>query len=227
MAISLPTQYLSAYDKEEVKLPDTDINDKTYFYINCNEKRIYIQGKRYPISLNKKMTVDRLEHVIGDCINLNLRFNQSKTRYTIEEIDDIFTHSIVKSISFRHLEGLKLPEDAVLHNPKKRLDEALIESYNTYSATVLDSLDLKSKDGEQLSKNPLAKIGMILSKRNKRVKVFKTMDIIDDGEKIEIKPDGNDHKVIYVPKKDQDDSYETYDRVMKKVSKTYKGRLNQ
>ena len=53
------------------------------------------------------------------------------------------------------------------------------------------------------------------------------MEIIDDGERTEIKPDGNEHKIVYVPKKDQDDSYETYDRIMKKVTRNYNGRFEE
>ena len=51
------------------------------------------------------------------------------------------------------------------------------------------------------------------------------MEIIEDGQTTQVKPGGNEHKVIYVPKKDLDDSYETYDRIMKKVSKNYNGRF--
>lgn len=213
--------------KQEVELEDKDINDKTYFYISFEERRIYIQGKRYPTSLNKKMTRERIETILGDCLNSRVMFVQAKIDYTIEEIDEIFRSSFVKSISFRNLDGLKIPEGTVLHNPKKYLDESLIESYNVYSAPTLSSMDLKSKDGEQLSKNPLARIGMVLSSINKRKKIFKSMEVIDDGERTEIKPGGNEHKVIYIPKKDQDDSYETYDRIMKKVSKNYKGRFEE
>lgn len=213
--------------KKEVELDDKVINDKTYFYINCREKRIYIQGKRYPVSLNKGYTRDRIRMILEDCLGYNISFVQARIEYTIEDIEEIFVSSIVKSISFRHLDGLMIPKGTKLHNPKKELDDALIESYNTYSAPTLSSMDLKAKDGEKLSKNPLAKIGMVLSKQNKHEKIFRNMEIIEDGQLTEIKQGGNEHKVIYVPKKDQDDSFETYDRIMKKVSKNYNGRLEE
>ena len=111
-----------------------------------------------------------------------------------------------------------------MHNPRVDLDSALVESYNVYSAPVLDMIELKAKNGEKLSKNPLAKIGMILSKVNKSQKIFRSMDIMDDGERVEIKPDGNEHKLVYVPKKDQDNAYETYERILKRTSGKYEER---
>lgn len=217
----------TADTKDEVVLDDNEINDKTYFYLSCVESRIYIQGKRYPAALSKKVTVERIKSILEECFNCNIIFIPAKIDYTIEEIDEIFHSSFVKSISFRNLNGLKIPEGASLHNPKKYLDEALIESYNIYSAPTLSSMDLKAQSGEELSKNPFAKIGMILSKKNRQKNIFKNMEIIEDGQTTQIKPGGNEHKVIYVPKKDLNDSYETYDRIMKKVSKTYKGRFEE
>lgn len=213
--------------KKEIELDDTSINDKTYFYVNCKEMRLYIQGKRYPTGLNSKFALERLEKIIGECLGKKIIFIKAKIKYTIEEIEEIFINSYVKRIAFTNLEGLTLPKGAVLHNPRKDLDEAMVESYNTYSAPVLDTIDLKAKDGQKLSKNPLAKIGMVLSKENRYAKVFKSMEIIEDGQKVDIKPDGNEHKIIYVPKKDMDDSYETYDRVLKKSSRDYQGRLDE
>lgn len=213
--------------KKEVELDDTSINDKTYFYVNCDEMRLYVQGKRYPTSLNLKFTMERLEKIIGECLEKKIIFIKAKIKYSIEEIEDIFTNSYVKRIAFTNLEGLTLPKGSTLHNPRKDLDEAMVESYNTYSAPVLDTIDLKAKDGQKLSKNPLAKIGMVLSKENRYAKVFKSMEIIEDGQKVDIKPDGNEHKIIYVPKKDLDDSYETYDRILKKSSRNYLGRLDE
>lgn len=213
--------------KDEIQLDDTTINDKTYFYVSCEDNRVYLQGRRYPETLNKKLTIERLQNIIGQCLNKNIFFMQAKIKYSIEEIEEIFSVSFVKRIAFTNLEGLKLPEGAVLHNPKKYLDDAMIESYNFYSSPTLDTMELKAKNGEKLSKNPFAKIGMILSKENRYKKVFKSMEVIDDGEKVEIKPEGNEHKVIYVPKKDQEDSYETYDRILRKSSKEYQGRFDE
>lgn len=213
--------------KQEVQLEDTTINDKTYFYINCEENRIYVQGRRYPASLSNRLTIDRLENIIGECMQKRIIFEKSQIKYTVDEIDEIFSQSFVKRISFKELEGLTLPQDTILHNPRKDLDEALVESYNVYSAPILDTMELKAKDGEKLSKNPLAKIGMILSKSNRNKKIFKSMEIIDDGERVEIKPDGNEHKVFYVSKKDENDPYETYDRILKKSTHRYKGRFEE
>ncbi len=213
--------------KKEIELDDTSINDKTYFYVNCEETRLYIQGKRYPTSLNLKFTMERLEKIIGECLEKKIIFIKAKIKYTIEEIEEIFTNSYVKRIAFANLEGLTLPKGSTLHNPRKDLDEAMVESYNTYSAPVLDTIDLSAKNGHKLSKNPLAKIGMLLSKENRYAKIFKSMEIIEDGQKVDIKPDGNEHKIIYVPKKDLEDSYETYDRILKKSSRNYQGRLDE
>ena len=210
--------------KQEVTLEDTEINDKTYFFINLKENRIYLQGRKYPGLLNKKCTIERLERIIGECLGKHVIFEQAVIKYTIDEIEEIFNNSFVKRISFKGLEGLKLPEDSVLHNPRVDLDSALVESYNVYSAPVLDMIELKAKNGEKLSKNPLAKIGMILSKVNKSQKIFRSMDIMDDGERVEIKPDGKEHKLVYVPKKDQDNAYETYERILKRTSSKYEER---
>ena len=96
--------------KEEIELEDTTINDKTYFYLNCEESRIFIQGRRYPATLNKKLTIDRLQDIIGDCLGKSILFVQAKIKYTIDEIEEIFSSSYVKRIAFTNLEGLKLPE---------------------------------------------------------------------------------------------------------------------
>lgn len=213
--------------KEEVQLEDSEINDKTFFYIDCNDMRIYIQSKRYPTSLNKELTIRRLQKIIGESLGINVAFIKTEIKYTIEEIDEIFTNSFVKRICFKNLEGLELPQGAKLHNPRKDLDESLVESWNTYSRKTVDSMELKAKDGEKLSKNPLAKLGMLLSLNNRYKQVFKSMDIMDDGEKVEIKPSGNEHKVIYISKKAQEDSYETYDKILKKTCKNYNGRFNE
>ncbi len=177
--------------KDEVVLDDNEINDKTYFYLSCAESRIYIQGKRYPAALSKKVTVERIRSILEECLNCNLIFVPAKIDYTIEEIDEIFKSSFVKSISFRNLNGLIIPEGTSLHNPRKELDEALVESYNVYSAPTLSSMDLKAQSGEQLSKNPFAKIGMVLSKYNRQKDVFKNMEIIEDGQTTEIKSGGS------------------------------------
>lgn len=213
--------------KEEIELKDSEINDKTFFYIDCRDMRIYIQSKRYPTTLNKELTLNRLQKIVGDSLEKEVTFIKAEIRYTIEEIDEIFTRSFVKRISFKNLEGLELPEGAELHNPRKDLDESLTESWNVYSKNTVDSMELKAKDGEKLSKNPLAKLGMLLSLSNRYKQVFKSMDIIDDGEKMEIKPTGNEHKVIYVSKKAQEDSYETYDKILKKTNKSYRGRFDE
>lgn len=213
--------------KEEIELDDSEINDKTFFYIDCEDMRIYIQSKRYPSTLNKELTLARLQKIVGDSLEKDVAFIKAEIRYTIEEIDEIFTRSFVKRICFKNLEGLELPEGAELHNPRKDLDKSLTESWNVYSKNTVDSMELKAKDGEKLSKNPLAKLGMLLSLNNRYKQVFKSMDIIDDGEKLEIKPTGNEHKVIYVSKKTQEDSYETYDKILRKTNKSYRGRFDE
>lgn len=213
--------------KEEVFIKDSEINDKTFFYINCADMRIYIQSKRYPSPLNQQLSMKRLQMIIGDCLDIDVTFIKAEIKYSIEEIEEIFSKSFVKRICFTNLEGLELPQGATLHNPRKDLDESLVESWNTYSKSTIDSMELKAKDGEKLSKNPLAKLGMLISVNNRYKKVFKSMDIMDDGEKVEIKPSGNEHKVIYLSKKTQEDSFETYDKILKRIYKNYNGRFNE
>lgn len=209
-------------DKDEIAIDADKINDKTYFYINKLESRLYIQGKLYPTTLSAGLTRDRLNKILSDCLGKIIVLIPASIEYTISDIQEIFSTSYVKKIIFKNMLGLKIPKGTTLHNPRKDLDESLAESWNTYSSETVDYLELRSKDDEQLSKNPIAKIGMTLSNENKAVQVFQSMEIIESGERVLIKPKGNESKIIYISKKTQDDPQETYEKILKKYIKDFK-----
>lgn len=208
-------------DKKEIVLGANNINDKTYFYIDKENGMIYIQGKLYPSTLNASLTRERITFILKQCIEKDIVLIPASFEYTIDEINEIFTRSFVKKIVFKNLQGLTLPKGALLHNPRKDLDESMAESWNTYSASSVDYLEMRSKDGEKLSKNPIAKIGMILSRENRDREIFQNMEIIDAGERVVIKQKGNENKIIYVSKKNQENPQETYAKIMKKYYKNY------
>lgn len=207
--------------KKEVRLSDSKINDKTLFYINCSESMIYIQSKRYPEYLTPGIMIDRLQRLFGKCLDKQVTFLQTEINNTLEQVEEIFHTSFVSRISFSNLCGLELPKDAVLHNPRKELDEALIESYNTYSKDKIDSMELRAKKGQQIGKNPFAKIGLFLAKEHPQVDVFKEMEVIESGEKVKVKLKGNDSKIINISKKRQESVAQTYDAILKSNVRGY------
>lgn len=201
--------------KKEIQISDTKINDKTLFYINCRESIIYIQSKRYPEYLTPGIMIERFQRLLGKCLDRQISFLPTQINNTLEEVEEIFKSSFVSRISFKNLCGLELPQGVELHNPRKELDDALIESYNTYSKDVLDSMELKSKKGEPLGKNPFAKIGLFLAKEHQEVDVFKDMEIVESGEKIKVSIKGNDSKIINISKKKQESTISIYETILK------------
>lgn len=213
-------------NKNEEIINDGNINDKTYFYIDKIAKQIVIQGKLYPsVTLSKGITLDRVNKILSLCLEKVVVLLPAKIEYTIDEIEEIFKSSFIKRISFKNLEGLELPLDSKLHNPRKDLDESLIETWNVYSKDNVDTMEFKAKGGRELKKNPFAKIGMELAKNNRTISIFKNMDVYDDGERVTITQLGNDNKIIDISKKIQEDPYETYDKILIKIDKQYNGRF--
>lgn len=207
--------------KKEVQLKDTSINDKTLFFVNCDEGIIYIQSKRYPEYLTPGIMIERFQRSLGKCLSTEVYFLPTQINNTLDQVEEIFNTSFVSRIAFRNLCGLEIPEGTELHNPKKELDDALRESYNTYSANKLDSMEFKAKKGEQLGKNPFVKIGLMLAKANQDVEIFKDMEIIESGEKVNVKMKGNDSKIISMSKKQQDNTLIAYETILKRSIKGY------
>lgn len=214
--------------KKEIELEDNTINDKVLFYINTEECRIYVQSKRYPtqnLSMNK--TLDRLDAILQECLKRIILLQPAKIDYTITELDEIFSTSYVDRIIFKNFSGIEIPEDAVIHNPHAEWDKAAAESWNCYSKNDLNYMEFRSAEGKKINKNPLVRIGMVLARlrnnKNQEGKdILHSMEIVDNGEKSTIKPKGNDSKIINIPKKIQNDPYESYERILKKNDKNYR-----
>lgn len=210
--------------KNEKELDENIINDKVIFYIDLVYSVIYIQGKRYPSpTLNKGQTIDRMTKILSDCLEESIALRPAKINYTVNEMIELFHRSYVKRIAFHNIKGIELPKGSVLHNPRADLDDAVAESWNVYSKDTVDYLELRAKDNEELSKNPIAKIGIKLANvGNPEGKdVIKEMDLFDSGQKMTIKPSGNDTKVISIAKSIQDDSYQIYRKIVKYDGEEY------
>ena len=208
-------------NKEEVKIEESEFNDKTLFYIDFNEKIIYIQSKRYPETLNPRLMKKRMEEIFSKCLNEKVILIETEISNTIEQIEHVFKTSTVKKIVFSNMKGLELPKGSELHNPRKDLDDALVESYNIYSKDTLDYMELRAKAGEDLHKNPFAKIGMTLSGEYQDREIFKYMEIVEGGENITVRKEGNDSKIVNIGKRDQDSSYGAYNKILKSNVKGY------
>ncbi len=208
-------------NKEEVKISESEFNDKTLFYIDFNEKIVYIQSKRYPETLNPRLMKKRMEEIFSKCLGEKVVLLETEINNTIEQIEHVFKTSTVKKIVFSNMKGLELPKGSELHNPRKDLDDALVESYNVYSKDTLDYMELRAKNGEDLHKNPFAKIGMTLSDEYQDREVFKYMEIIEGGEKITVRKEGNNSRIVNIGKKDQDSSYVAYEKILKSSVKGY------
>lgn len=210
--------------KEEKLIDENMINDKVIFYIDIMDSLIYIQGKIFPNhTLSKGLTVDRLTKILSDCTGETIVLQPAKINYTVQEMAEIFSRSYVKKIIFQNLRGIELPKGSVLHNPRADLDEAVAESWNAYSKDVIDYMELRGNGNEKMNKNPLAKIGIKLATvGNPQGKdVIKEIDVYDDGQKLTLRPNGNDTKVISISKNIQDDSYSIYRKIIKREGYEY------
>ncbi len=208
-------------DKKEVKLKDSKINDKTLFYINSIEGILYIQSKRFPEYLTEGVMRLRMQDILSKCFGYKVQILPTEINYSLEQVEEIFMTSSVKSIAFRNLNGLELPKGVELHNPKKELDESLAETYNVYCKDSLGSMEFKAQRGRKLGKNPFARIGLTLAKYYNDVDVFKEMEVNENGENVTIKTKGNDSKIIPIPKNKQDVTSEAYKLILKNNIKNY------
>ena len=216
--------------KEEVNISEKFVNDRVLFYINLREKVVYIQNKRYQSSVLKHArTVDRIRDLIATSMqDESVCLIPLKIDYSIDEVDAIFQESNVQEMHFTNLAGLEIPEDAKIHNPMREWDCTVAKSWNRYSKEDLNSIDLKAAPGKTLSKNPIARLCMILAKQgNPNGKpVFKNMKIISNGDSENISLSGNENKVYNISKTISEDSYEAYDCIIKKNYSTYNGRFD-
>lgn len=214
--------------KKEKQLDENNINDKTFFYIDTVQSRLYIQGKLYPaVTLNKSLTLARMNNILNNCLQKQVVLQKAQIDYTDYELAEIFNISYVKKVIFKNIRGIELPLNTVLHNPRADWDRTVAESWNAYSKDTLDYLELRAQKDEKLNKNPIAKIGITLAEigNSEGKPIINELEIIDGGEKVPLKPSGNANKVIYVPKSVLDDSYEVYDKILKKESRQYEGRF--
>ncbi len=228
---SLALTKFAGETKNEVPLSENEANDKTFFFIDTMKGQIYIQNKRYESDrLSRKKTFDRLEYLVEELLKTEyeyiIKFVDRPIEYTVDELIEIFQNNYVKQVEFRHMLGIQIPQGTKLHNPREHLDQSLAETWNTYCINEIDYMELKSsKDGESLNKNPFAKIGMTLSKEAENSKeVINKITIVDsEGEEV-LRPKDNEHKIINISRKKQKDPFETYEVILKKTLKGYRGR---
>ena len=198
--------------KKEIPINEDKANDnKTYFFINCKDASIYIQNRRYtPSELNPNLAFKRLEELLNRNISHDMLetiiLQKENVNYKIEELQAYFREACVKSVEFNNVDNMKLETGTKLHNPRIDLDEAAVESWNTYSSDNVESIKIKAKKDKSIAKNPIANIGFKLAEQNKTDygKIIKNMEIEEDGQKEQLKPIGNEYLIVNVSDKDQD-----------------------
>lgn len=213
---------------EERQIDADSINDRVFFYIDLKDSIIFIQNKRYPVSTLKHCkTVERLQLIIGKCLNQNINFMPVQINYTIDEVCSIFYESNVKEIYFSNLTGIEVPDGTKIHNPKREWDDTFAQSWNTYGKDDVDAINIKAAKGKSLTKNPIARLCLKLAEigSDNSKPVFKKMITITDGEKEEIKLEGNENKVYNIPAEKQQNPYEAYEKIIKKNVSDYNTRL--
>lgn len=201
----------SGNSKEEIPIEEDKANDnKTYFFINCKEKCIYIQNRRYtPKELNPNLAVERIEkllnkYLIHDILEI-IVLQKENINYEMDVLQNFFRTSFVRTVEFNNVSNLKLEPGTKLHNPRKDLDEAAIESWNTYSSENVESIKIKAKKDKSIAKNPIANIGFKLAEQNANEyeKIIKNVEIEQDGQKEQLKPKGNEYLIIPISDKDK------------------------
>lgn len=201
----------SGNSKEEIPIEEDKANDnKTYFFINCKEKFIYIQNRRYtPKELNPNLAVERIEkllnkYLIHDILE-TIVLQKENINYEMDVLQNFFRTSFVRTVEFNNVSNLKLEPGTKLHNPRKDLDEAAIESWNTYSSENVESIKIKAKKDKSIAKNPIANIGFKLAEQNANEyeKIIKNVEIEQDGQKEQLKPKGNEYLIIPISDKDK------------------------
>lgn len=206
--------------KKEVPINEREANDnRTYFFINCNDASIYIQNRRYsPEELNPNLALKRLEKILDKNISHDVLeriiLQKEKINYKIEELEDYFRQSFVRSVEFKNISNMKLDNGTKLHNPRIDLDEAAVESWNTYSSESVESIKIKAKKDKSIAKNPIANIGFKLAEQNREnyEDIIKNVEIESGGQKEDLKPKGNEYLVINVT-----DSDKTVDIAIEKI----------
>lgn len=197
--------------KEEIPIDEDKANDnRTYFFINCKEASIYIQNRRYtPRELNPNLAFKRLEKLLDKNLSHDVLetiiLQKENINYNMEELQEYFRQSFVKSVEFNNISNMKLKIGTKLHNPRVDLDEAAVESWNTYSSENVESVKVKAKKDKSIAKNPIANIGFKLAEQNKIEydKIIKNIEIEEDGQKEQIKPKGNEYLVVNVSDTDK------------------------
>jgi hypothetical protein len=197
--------------KEEIPIDEDKANDnRTYFFINCKEASVYIQNRRYtPRELNPNLAFKRIEKLLDKNLSHDVLetiiLQKENINYEIEELQEYFRQSCVKSVEFNNISNMKLEIGTKLHNPRIDLDDAAVESWNTYSSDNVESVKIKAKKDKSIAKNPIANIGFKLAEQNKTEydKIIKNIEIEEDGQKEQLKPKGNEYLIVNVSDKDK------------------------
>ena len=197
--------------KEEIPIDEDKANDnRTYFFINCKEASVYIQNRRYtPRELNPNLAFKRIEKLLDKNLSHDVLetiiLQKENINYEIEELQEYFRQSFVKSVEFNNISNMKLEKGTKLHNPRIDLDNAAVESWNTYSSDNVESVKIKAKKDKSIAKNPIANIGFKLAEQNKTEydKIIKNIEIEEDGQKEQLKPKGNECLIVNVSDKDK------------------------
>ncbi len=197
--------------KEEIPIDEDKANDnRTYFFINCKEASVYIQNRRYtPRELNPNLAFRRIEKLLDKNLSHDVLetiiLQKENINYEIEELQEYFRQSFVKSVEFNNVSNMKLEIGTKLHNPRIDLDNAAVESWNTYSSDNVESVKIKAKKDKSIAKNPIANIGFKLAEQNKTEydKIIKNIEIEEDGQKEQLKPKGNEYLIVNVSDKDK------------------------
>ena len=197
--------------KEEIPIDEDKANDnRTYFFINCKEASVYIQNRRYtPRELNPNLAFKRIEKLLDKNLSHDVLetiiLQKENINYEIEELQEYFRQSFVKSVEFNNISNMKLEKGTKLHNPRIDLDDAAVESWNTYSSDNVESVKIKAKKDKSIAKNPIANIGFKLAEQNKTEydKIIKNIEIEEDGQKEQLKPKGNEYLIVNVSDKDK------------------------
>lgn len=197
--------------KEEIPIDEDKANDnRTYFFINCKDASIYIQNRRYtPRELNPNLAFRRIEKLLDKNLSHDVLetiiLQKENINYEIEELQEYFRQSFVKSVEFNNISNMKLEIGTKLHNPRIDLDDAAVESWNTYSSDNVESVKIKAKKDKSIAKNPIANIGFKLAEQNKTEydRIIKNIEIEEDGQKEQLKPKGNEYLIVNVSDKDK------------------------
>lgn len=216
----------SENSKEEIPIEEDKANDnKTYFFINCLDASIYIQNRRYsPKELNPNLAVDRIQQVLNKNLSHDMLetivLHKENISYNIEQLEEFFKGAFVKSVEFTNVSDFELQAGTKLHNPRIDLDEAAVESWNTYSRENVESIKIKAKKNKSIAKNPIANIGFKLAEQNSNEyeKIIKNVEIEEDGQKEQLKPKGNEYFVISMSDKDKTTN-EMLDKIMNYLKK--------